>query len=483
MPSLAVPKDLWAAEPASVAERWSKGRWKPVPHLTALSRQLAGLWARPVRTIVSMPPRHGKSELCSHWLPAWFLTVWPKKKVILASYEADFAATWGRRVRNTVQDTGLVQVSTESQASDHWETSVGGGMVTAGVGGPITGRGADLLIIDDPVKNAEEANSPTYRDHVWEWWQTTARPRLEPGASVVLIMTRWHVDDLAGRLLADNTERWEHQVLPAITNGKALWPERYGLQELLETRNAVGESAWQALYMQQPSSVGGRYFFDLAAVREREKDTEEPRSAELGGLLRIWRPPVVAAKYVAGGDVSWGESGAYSCLPILDWRTGAQVAELYGRPPLEEMANEVVKLCKRYNNAYVGVERNGEGEAVVKRMVELGYGPHMFWADGEADKPKVPGWQTSPKTRPVMLAELEEAVRLGAVVPRCQDAIKELKAFVRNDKGRPVHAEGHYDDHVIALAIAWQMRRRAKWSASQVVRLEYEAGGSHAFQS
>jgi len=480
MSDLALPQDLWAVEPASVAERWSKGLWQPVAHLNDLSRYLAGMWSKPLRVIVDMPPRHGKSELCSHWLPAWFLAVWPRKRVILASYEADFAATWGRKVRNTLQESGLGVISPESQAADHWETTQGGGMVTAGVGGPITGRGADLLIIDDPVKNSEEANSPTYREHMWEWWQTTARPRLEPGASIVVIMTRWHVDDLVGRLLADNSEPWEHRVLPAITDGKALWPERFGVQALIETRNAIGEAAWQSLYMQQPSSVGGRYYFDLESLRQREQDTEEPRSTELGGLLRVWRPPVVAAKYVAGGDVAWGESGAFSCLPILDWRTGAQVAELYGRPALDEMASETVKLCRRYNSAFVGVERNGEGETVARRMVELGYGPRMFWADNEKDEPKVPGWLTGPKNRPVMLAELEEAVRLGAIVPRCKDSVREMKAFVRDDRGRPVHSEGHYDDHVMALALAWQMRQKARWSSSQIVKLEYEAGGANA---
>ena len=436
------------------------------------------MWEKPIRLIVSLPPRHGKSELCSHWLPVWYLTVWPAKRVILTSYEADFAANWGRRVRNTLQSTGLGTISGDSQAADHWETEEGGGMVTAGTGGPITGRGADLLIVDDPVKNAEEASSPTYRDRTWEWWQTTARSRLEPGGSIVIIMTRWHVDDLVGRLLAEASDNWDYIRLPALdSDGHALWPTRYDEQALLDTRRSVGEAAWQSMYMQQPSSVGGRYFFDLEALRESEAYTEEPRTVTRN-LVRIWRKPVVGARYVAGGDVAWGETGAYSCLSIVEWRTGAQVAEIYGRPTLEDMANETVKLCRAYNDAFVGIERNGEGEVVVERMKELGYTSRMYFSDHEREKPKVLGWQTTGKTRPIMLAELEEAVRTNSLVIRCPDALREMRAFVRDDAGHPQHGEGHYDDHVMSLAIAWQMRKVARFSTSgKITPMEYVAAG------
>lgn len=225
--------------------------------------------------IVEMPPRHGKSELCSHYFPVWFLDLWPNKRVMFASYEADFAASWGRKVRNTIQehqDKLRVRLADDSTKAARWDTTQGGGMVTAGVGGPITGRGADLLIIDDPVKNAEEANSPTYRQKVWEWWTSTARTRLEPGGVVVLVMTRWHVDDLAGRIIQNmeaEGEKWKVIRFPAIAEeedelgrkpGEALWPERYDEQALDRIRRSVGSYVWSALYQQDPKNREGGMF-------------------------------------------------------------------------------------------------------------------------------------------------------------------------------------------------------------------------------
>src|SRR3990172_12528866 len=136
---------LWKLEPASVGVKLSRGLWRRAPHLDYLSAKLAEMWRRPLQIIVKMPPRHSKSETCSHWTPVWLLENWPDKRVMLASYEATFAATWGRAVRNSITenaDTLTVRIKPDVSASNAWETTAGGGMVTAGVGGPITGRGA-----------------------------------------------------------------------------------------------------------------------------------------------------------------------------------------------------------------------------------------------------------------------------------------------------------------------------------------------------
>ena len=183
-------ENAWRASPAATAARWSHGNWGRQPHLNLISDIVASINEQPLRLIVSMAPRHGKSELLSHWTPVWYLANNPKARIGLASYAADFASTWGRKARQTVTSTpGLnITVSEDRALASDWELAQGGGMMTAGVGGPFTGRGFDLLIIDDPIKNRADANSPTIRRHTWEWWTSTARTRLEPNGSIIVVM-------------------------------------------------------------------------------------------------------------------------------------------------------------------------------------------------------------------------------------------------------------------------------------------------------
>jgi predicted phage terminase large subunit-like protein len=249
------------------------------PHLHHLSNKLVELVSRPPggkrRLMVTMPPRHGKSELCSHWLPVWLLALDPRNKVILASYEASYAASWGRKARRSVQEHYPLlgaRILDDSRAANRWETSAGGGMVTAGVGGPVTGRGGNVLILDDPIKNAEEANSAVIRENLWEWWTKVFLTRTDPDfqgreAVIVLILTRWHEDDLAGRILASpEAKLWDIVNFPAIAEGEdvlgrapgqALWTERF--DELsLETKKAeVGSRAFNSLYQQRPTAPEG----------------------------------------------------------------------------------------------------------------------------------------------------------------------------------------------------------------------------------
>jgi predicted phage terminase large subunit-like protein len=262
--------------PDTLAHTLTRGTFAQPPHLRLLADRLAlAALGRAPRLIVQMPPRHGKSECASHWFPTWLLSLWPERRVILTSYEADFAASWGRKVRNTLgahRDALGVRIADDSAAANRWETVDGGGMLTAGVGGPITGRGAHVLIVDDPVKNADEAASPTYRQRTWEWWQSTAYTRLEPDGAAVVVMTRWHEDDLAGRLLAEmqaGGERWDVLNLPAIAEaedllgrpeGAALWPSRYDGVAFERIKRAVGSRVWTALYQQRPAPDEGDIF-------------------------------------------------------------------------------------------------------------------------------------------------------------------------------------------------------------------------------
>jgi predicted phage terminase large subunit-like protein len=266
--------------PADFAGIVSRDRWVDAPHLDLINEALMRI-ARGdlLRLMVNLPPRHGKSELISRYFPAWYLGTFPDRRVILCSYEADFAAQWGRRARDVLEEFGLlfrdrVRVDQTSSAADRWDfKGHQGGMITAGVRGPITGKGADVLIIDDPVKNAEEAASPTYREAAWEWYKSTAYTRLEPGGAIILIQTRWHEEDLSGKLLEEmhqeGGEQWEIINLPALAEagdplgrqpGEALWPVRFP-QEVLERKKiAVGSYFWAALYQGKPAPPGGNLF-------------------------------------------------------------------------------------------------------------------------------------------------------------------------------------------------------------------------------
>lgn len=223
------------------------------------------------RLMIFAPPRHTKSELASRRFPAWYLGRHPDRQMICATYSGDFALDFGRDVRGIVAgeeykalfpDVGLAE---DSRAANRWHTTAGGVSVYVGVGGPITGRGAHVALIDDPFKNREEADSETRRETVWNWYTSTLRTRLMPGGAIVLILTRWHEDDLAGRLLATQPEQWKVVSLPAIAEEgtkreRALWPAWYPLEELKRIKADVGPRDWSALYQQKPQPDEGTYF-------------------------------------------------------------------------------------------------------------------------------------------------------------------------------------------------------------------------------
>lgn len=219
--------------------------------------------------LISVPPRHGKSQQCSIDFPAWFLGRNTKEEIIIASYSADLAQEFGGKTREKVASEEYkhifpgVALKEDEKARGRWRTSDGGSYTAVGVGGPITGRGAKILLIDDPVKNREEAESEVMRDKVWDWFTSTAFTRLAPNGVVIIIMTRWQVDDLAGRVLAhpELSKRVKSICLPAISERdepphrkirEALWPTRYSLAQLSEIKMAIGPYDWSALYQGSP---------------------------------------------------------------------------------------------------------------------------------------------------------------------------------------------------------------------------------------
>ena len=219
------------------------------------------------RLMITMPPRHGKSMLASEYFPAWYLGRNPDHYVIGASYSQDLADDFGRKVRNQMQGPDFanifpgVTLAADSTSSKRFNTNKAGSYFAVGVGGPVTGRGAHLLLIDDPIKNREDADSEISRKRVKEWYTSTAYTRLMPGGRIVVIQTRWHEDDLSGWLLSEQEhEGWEVLNLPAVKDGKALWPEQYPYERLMEIKKTIGARDWSALYQQQPTPDTGDYF-------------------------------------------------------------------------------------------------------------------------------------------------------------------------------------------------------------------------------
>jgi len=218
------------------------------------------------RLMIFMPPRHSKSETVTVHYPAWRLEMEPALRVISGSYNQTLANKFSRSTRRKLRQRGVV-LNRDRDAAEEWETAEGGGMKAIGVGAGVTGSGADLIIIDDPVKNREEANSLAYRERVWDWYTDDLFTRREPGAAIILIMTRWHDDDLAGRILASEDEdSWTVLSLPAEAEGddwrevgEPLWPERYDAESLAEIRGVLGDE-WYALYQQRPQSAEGGVF-------------------------------------------------------------------------------------------------------------------------------------------------------------------------------------------------------------------------------
>jgi len=223
------------------------------------------------RLIINMPPRHTKSEFASYLLPAWFLGKFPGKKIIQTSNTAELAVGFGRKVRNLVGSEQYsrifpdVTLRSDSKAAGRWSTNANGEYFAIGVGGTVTGKGADLLIIDDPHSEQEAAiaaTNPEVYDKVFEWYSSGPRQRLQPGGAIVVIMTRWSKRDLVGKILKSSIERegeeWEIIEFPAILpSGNSLWPEFWPLNELLALKTELPVSKWNAQYMQTPTSEEG----------------------------------------------------------------------------------------------------------------------------------------------------------------------------------------------------------------------------------
>jgi len=221
------------------------------------------------RLIINMPPRHTKSEFASYLLPAWMVGRTPKLKIIQATHTGELAIRFGRKAKNLIDSEEYAKIfktrlQEDSKAAGRWETAQGGEYFAAGVGGAITGRGADLLIIDDP-HSEQDAMSPNAMENAYEWYTSGPRQRLQPGAKIILVMTRWSTKDLTGKLLQNQKEvkgdQWSVVEFPAIldhgTHTEPVWPEYWKLEELEKVKATLPVGKWNAQWMQRPTSEEG----------------------------------------------------------------------------------------------------------------------------------------------------------------------------------------------------------------------------------
>jgi|TARA_R110002072_G_scaffold55928_1_gene145149 predicted phage terminase large subunit-like protein len=250
------------------------------------------------RLIINMPPRHTKSEFASYLLPAWFLGKYPEKKVIQTAHTAELAVGFGRKVRNLIQSEDFqnvfsgITLSSDSKAAGRWNTNKRGDYFAIGVGGAVTGKGADLLIIDDPhsEQDAQQGQfNPEVYNRVYEWYTSGPRQRLQPGGAIIVVMTRWSLRDLTGQIMKSTgnkkgMDEWEVIEFPAIMpSGKPLWPEFWSMDELDALRAELPPSKWNAQYQQNPTSEEGALI-----KREwwREWDRPNPPPCEI--ILQSW---------------------------------------------------------------------------------------------------------------------------------------------------------------------------------------------------
>ena len=330
------------------------------------------------RVCISMPPRHTKSEFSSYLLPAWFLGKFPEKKVIQASHTAELAVGFGRKVRNLVDSESYrevfpdVKLQADSKAAGRWQTNKGGEYYAVGVGGAMTGKGADLLIIDDPHDEQEAALAaydPTVFDKAYEWYTSGPRQRLQPGGAIVIIQTRWSKRDLIGRVLdahhRKGGDQWEVIEFPAIMpSGNPLWPEFWPLEELLATKANISPVKWQAQYMQQPTSEEG-----ALVKREWWKPWggPPPKRVECEFVIQSWD---TAYRVNNRADYSvcttWGvvQRDGRNVIVLMDI--------LKERMEFPELKKAALKMYQRWRPDACIIEAKGSGDSLVQELRRMG---------------------------------------------------------------------------------------------------------------
>ncbi|HRI02386.1 MAG TPA: phage terminase large subunit [Pyrinomonadaceae bacterium] len=441
-------RDLVPAEPPKPPNRnitfrvWLKRympRWTwDWDHQLYLYKELAALRLKQNRRLmIFMPPRHGKSELVTVRYSAWRLERNPKLKIIIGSYNQALANRFSRMIKRIVSER--IPLAADHRSVAEWETSEGGGVKAVGVGAGITGFGANLVIIDDPIKSRAEAESTTYRTRVWEWFNDDLHTRLEPNAAMILIQTRWHEDDLAGRLIdqmESGGEKWRQVSLPALAEagdpldrreGAALCPERYNRTALLRKQKQLGTYSFSAMYQQRPVPGGGMHFkrewFDGKIVAHVPPDLDWCRGYDLAVSTKT------SADYTA----------SFRCA--MDKAGNIYIADGFRkRIEYPDQRRYIIERMQSETNTSHGIESALHGSAIVQDLrSDRTLVRHRFKAiKVEADK----------VTRALAWANRAEEGKVFLVKGRWIDEfLDELCTF-------PV---GKHDDQVDAVSLAIRM--------------------------
>lgn len=374
---------------ADFIEKEGNGGWQKEKVSVYICEQLEKVANGEIkRLIITVPPRHGKSYIASKKFPPWYLRKYPKNNLMIVSYSSDLAYDFSKVARDTIIENPElfpdISVDQNAKAVKKWliKGHMMGGVVAAGVGGSITGRGANCAIIDDPFKNYEEASSPVIRESVWQWYLSTLRTRLAPNGSIVVILTRWHQDDLVGRLLEDaktDGERWDIIDLPAIAEedndvlgrkrGEALSP-RYPIKELLKTKKALGSYLFSALYQQRPRAKEGNFY----------KKQWFNDAGDIKALMEYWKRNRLFPEIYAGMDFAIGEKTQNDfnsiCVAAINpekLKSFILLDRVSFKSDADGIADEMIRVQRKWKPLVFGLEEGVIRKAIwstVKRKME-----------------------------------------------------------------------------------------------------------------
>lgn len=398
-------EQLAKVHPAFYARLASRGTWQTAPHLELICGLLVKLWRGEIKRLaISVPPRHGKSLLLSQYFPAWWLGTRPGDQVIVSSYQERLVRRWSRKVRDDLAAWGPrlwghgPHPRASTAAWDVWKKGqrTGGSLDAVGQGGALTGKGAHLLVCDDLFKGKQEADSESIRENVWDWFTSEALTRLEAHRSAcVVVFTRWHYDDVIGRLEAQQArgelkEPWTFVNLPAIATdeddpigrkpGEALWPERFPLERLEAIRQEVGPHVWQSLYQGRPAPADGALF-----KKEWLKFYEPagPRLARIAGRAKLveidltFMTADLAASTKTSADWTvlavWGLSWSTRSLFLLDLVR----ARMEGPDILPRMRH----LAGVHKCAAIHMEKGGFQLSLIQQAARMGLPVRELLAD------------------------------------------------------------------------------------------------------
>ena len=403
------------------------------------------------RLIINMPPRHTKSEFASYLLPAWFLGKYPQKKIIQCSHTAELAVGFGRKVRNLVDTDAYKTIfpdlvlASDSKAAGRWNTSKGGDYFAIGIGGAVTGKGADVLIIDDPHSEQEAALAevnPDIYDKTYEWYTSGPRQRLQPGGAIVIVMTRWSKRDLTGQILKDAASNdsigeWEVIEFPAILpSDKPLWPEFWELSELLKVKRDVPNSKWQAQYQQNPIS-------ESAAIVKREwwQEWESDQPPQCDFILQSWD---TAFEKTQRADYSACTTWGVFYHPDDNGVTQANIILLNAfrdRMEFPELKQVAIEEYKEWDPDSVIIEKKASGAPLIYEMRAMGIPVQEFTPTRGNDK----------ISRLNAVSDLFASGRVWAPVTRwAEEVIDEVAEF----------PAGTHDDFVDTVSMAMHRFRR-----------------------